>query len=58
MSAVIKNREGKKCYKIYGKYTEELIAEDLHTGNKWMIFKAPPKPKNHDDFFGMNLYGL
>lgn len=58
VSAVINDSSGKKCYKIEGQYTKELIGTDLRTGDVTTLFKAADKPQNHIKMFGMNLHAL
>ena len=41
VQAIIKDQEGKARYEIQGKYTEQLIAKNLETGESWTIFEAP-----------------
>lgn len=56
--ALIKDKDGKECFKISGRYIETLFVEDLQTGDNWKIFTAPMKPTNSDKMFGMNLFSL
>ena len=58
MLALIKDKDGKECFKISGRYIETLFVEDLQTGDNWKIFTAPMKPTNSDKMFGMNLFSL
>lgn len=58
VSAVIRDQSGKKCYKIEGQYTKELIGTDLRTGKVTTLFRAAEKPRNHEKMFGMNLNAL
>ena len=41
VTVTIKNKLGQECYLIEGKYTEQLIAKDLSTGEEWVVFTAP-----------------
>lgn len=54
----VKNKHGEECYTIEGKYTEDLYAKDLATGEQWLVFTAPPKPANHEVMYQMNLQAL
>lgn len=56
--AIIKDKNGKECFKISGRYIETLFVEDLQTGDNWQLFTAPVKPTNTDKMFGMNLFSL
>ena len=58
VTAVIKDKHGTECYKVVGKYTDQLVVRDLQSGYSWEIFNAPSKPKNYEQMFGMNLYAL
>lgn len=58
VSAVVKDRNGKECYTVQGKYTERLVATEVATGREWVLFEAPPKPANHEVMYNMNLYSL
>lgn len=55
---VVKNGMGKECYTIEGKYTEKLVATDLQSGEQWVLFNAPEKPKDHARMYNMNLFAL
>jgi hypothetical protein len=44
VTAVIRDRYGKDCYMIAGRYTKELSGIDLRTGAVTVLFKALEKP--------------
>ena len=58
VSAIIKNKQGKECFSIEGKCTEELYAKNLLTGEKWVVFKAPTKPLNSEVMYNYNMWSL
>lgn len=43
---------------IEGKYTEQLYAKNLQTGEQWLVFTAPKKPLNHEVMYQMNINSL
>lgn len=55
---VVKDRAGKECYALDGKYTGKVIAKDLQSGEQWVLFNAPEKPKDHARMYNMNLLSL
>lgn len=58
VQVIIKNKQGQECYMIEGKYTEQLTAKDLRTGEQWVVFNAPKKPLNHEVMYQMNINSL
>jgi hypothetical protein len=61
VKAVIRDDDGVEKYIITGKYTSELVVENLKTKEKFVTYKAPTYPKtdfNPYYIYGMNLKSL
>ena len=59
IDAMIKDAEGKEKIQIEGWYSSEITATNLESGEKWIVFKAPPA--GVEDLFnncGMNAWAL
>lgn len=54
VDAVIKDKDGEVRYKLGGYYTSEIHAENVATGEQWLVFKAPKYPDNKGENYGMN----
>jgi hypothetical protein len=60
-TAIVKTRAGVPKYKLYGKYTDCIMAVNLETNEEFECFRAPvfPEPPQAiERTYGMNLYAL
>ena len=58
VEGVVRNAEGQEKFRLTGKYSSEIVAEDLTTGEKWTVFKAPAVPEDAAAMHQMGFFSL
>ena len=58
IDGVIKNSDGKPVFRIFGKFTDKIEAQNLETKEKWIVFTAPEYPENSEMMYNMNYWSL
>lgn len=55
---IVRDAMNRERFIITGSYVGDLVAKDLRTNHEWVIFRAPERPPNSKQMFGMNYYSL
>ena len=58
IEGIIKNNQGIPQYKIFGKFSDKIEAQNLETKEKWTVFTAPEYPENSEMMYNMNYWSL
>ena len=54
----IKDKQGELKYTMRGKFTTEITARNVTSGETWTVYKAPEKPYLAEKMFNMSTFGL
>lgn len=55
---VIRDKEGKKTYEIFGKWNESCTAKNIETGEETLIWELTPRLEQWAHLYHLSLFGL
>jgi hypothetical protein len=58
MVGTVKSASGKPHYKVSGKFTEALYLLNMESNEEQELFRAVPKPDNHEFMYGFSAFTL
>ena len=54
----VSDPQGNLKYRLLGKFTEQIVAQNVESKEEWVVFTAPELPENRNLMFNMNFFSL